>query len=302
MPDEYEDQIFSKISPEEFAHGASRLENWALAPENDCQHLDILREAMEFKKLNNNLMDRSIIESLIADIYAWIYNRYVDELKAKETAEENRVRMSVDTILMNPIPTQFIPMGPPTDSAGGEQQGRGVRRQFSVTRRMVIAKAEGLIVKPPAIATPRAAPRTLAPAPLGGQSAAIAVVIPQEGVGEAVSVPGSVHDSADDESELSDVEDLVEDPSAPQVGNRKPPLKPIFPNLLGIKADDEDAESSMGEDGTNAAAKDEDEAAEEEVEIESEVEKPTDEGHVPAGGFGSPQKRKRSYAIPEDGF
>ena len=299
MPDEHEESIFSKISPEQFYQGAARLEAWALAPGNECQHIDILREAMEFKKLNNNLMDRVAIENLIADVYAWIYDRYVDELKAKETAEENRARMSVDTILMNPAPTPFINMGASMESTvGGEQQGRAARRQFSVTRRMVIGKAENLIVKPPAIATPRAAPRALAPAPHPNQSAAIAVVIPQEGksVGEVISVPGSVHDSADDESELSDVEDLVEDPLEPPAAKKSPP-KSLFPNLLGVNADEDDAESSIGEEGANTPKDEGEDAVEDAVEndvededpeAESEAEKQLDQQHAPSDGLASP--------------
>ena len=276
------------MSPEEFSVGAARLEAWVLAPGTVCQHVDILRDAMEYKKINNNLMDKTVVESLIVDIYAWIYHRNVDELKAKETAEENRVRMSVDNILMNPTPAPANTYGPPTEPPGGEQHGRGIRRQFSVTRRMIIVKAETLIVKPPAIATPRPAPRTLAPAPIPGQSSALAVIIPPVGatVGEAISVPGSVHDSADDESELSDVEDLVEDPDVPQRHLKKALPKPFFPNLLGAKADEE-AESTMGEDGGHGTANDEGDCAEEDVELEFEAEEPLAQGHVPSGGFGS---------------
>ena len=288
MPEQYEELIFSKMSPEEFSSGAARLEAWVLAPGTVCQHIDVLRDAMEFKKLNNNLMDKNIIENLIADVYAWIYSRNVDQLKAKEAAEENRIRMSVDTILMNPTPAPFTVNNFAAEPSGGEQQGRAVRRQFSVTRRMIIVKAEALIVKPPAIATPRPAPRTIAPAPLPSHSAALTVVIPQEGAtaGEAISVPGSVHDSADDESELSDVEDLVDDAPLPQQMKKSPP-KPFFPNLLGAKGVDEDADSTIGDDGANTTAKDEGEAAEEDVELESEAEKPQTQGHVPSGGFGS---------------
>ena len=288
MTEQYEELIFTKMSPEEFSNGAARLEAWVLGPGTVCPHIDILREAMEFKKLNNNLMDKNAIENLIADVYAWIYSRNVDELKAKETAEENRIRMSVDTILMNPTPAALTATSVFAEPLGGDQQGRGIRRQFSVTRRMVIVKAEALIVKPPAIATPRPTPRALAPAPLPGQTAALAVVIPQGGttVAEAISVPGSVHDSADDESELSDVEDLVDDPLLPQRMKKSPP-KPFFPNLLGAAGDDEDAESTIGEEGANTTAKEEGEAVDEDAELGSEAEDLQTQGHVPSGGFGS---------------
>lgn len=291
MPRHYDDLIFNSMSPEEFSVGAARLEAWVLTPGTVCHHVDILRDAMEYKKLNNNLMDKTFIEDLIADIYAWIYSRNVDELKAKETAEENRVRMSVDSILTNPTPAAFITNSFSADIPGGEQHSRVVRRQFSVTRRMIIVRAEALIVKPPTIATPRPAPRALAPAPVSGQSPAIAVVITRGGtaIGEAVSVPGSVpgsvHDSADDESELSDAEDFIEDPDLPPTNGKKMPAKPFFPNLLGARAD-EDAESTMGEEGGNGTGNEDGEAAEEDVEPELEAEEEPLPGHVPSGGFG----------------
>lgn len=279
------------MSPEEFSVGAARLEAWVLAPGTECQHIDILRDAMEYKKINNNLMDKAVVESLIVDIYAWIYHRNVDELKAKETAEGNRIRMSVDNILTNLTPAPANVYSPLTEPPGNEQSGRGIRRQFSVTRRMIILRAEALIVKPPAIATPKPAPRTLAPAPISSGSPAVAVVIPSAGatIGESISVPGSVHDSADDESELSDVEDLVEEQDLPPQDQKKaPPPKAFFPNLLDVKAD-EDAESMIGDEGENGTINEEGDGdgAEEDVEMEFEAEEQQTQGHVPSGGFGS---------------
>ena len=69
------------------------------------------------------------------------------------------------------------------------------------------------------------------------------------------SVPGSVHDSADDESELSEPEDVDE-----EVGHR-----PMFPGLLGRGAGDEeesgDREGEGEVEGTEAIdVEDEDEA------------------------------------------
>ena len=339
VPEHYDETIFGSMSPEEFAADAARLEAWVLAPGTECQHIDDLRDAMEYKKINNNLMDKGIIESVIAEIYSWIYHRYVDELKAKETAEENRVRMSVDNILTNLTSAPSTIYGPLAEPAGAEQQGRGIRRQFSVTRRMIIVKAEALIVKAPAIATPKPVPRALAPAPVPGQSPALAVLIPgprATSTAEAISVPGSVHDSADDESELSDVEDLVEEPGLPkQQHPTKTPQKPFFPNLLGVKAD-EDAESTVEEDGGdgtvnddgdgegdgdddgengtviddngndngNGNGDDEDDdgdGAEEDPERGLEAEEPPPvQGHVPSGGFGSAQQSEEGAGKDEE--
>ena len=242
---------------------------------------------MEYKKINNGLMERNFIEDLIADIYARIYDQNVDELKAKETAEENRVRMSVDNILTNttPVPSTAEP------SSVQDPHAPIKRRIASVTRRQIILKAEALIVKPPPIATPKPAPRALAPMPDPGLSPALAVMIPRSGTtpAEPVSVPGSVHDSADDESELSEVED-VEDPD---LDAKKPPPKPnFFPNLLGAKAD-EDGESNLDGEADNVSAKADGDATEEEVELEfegGEPATPATQGHVVSEGFGGVRK------------
>lgn len=218
------------MNPETFQVNASRLEASIHSTMKNPPILEILREAIEFKKLNNNYFKSGIFEELIGDIYAQLYDTFVPEIIAKETAEENRVRMRLDNILAAPTNAAETPS---PDHAGDQSAERRTKAN-RVTPREIIRKAEAIATRP-APTVPIRAFKTLAPAPASEQdkpapnSPAIAVLIHEDPVRDpGSSVPGSVHDSADDESELSDVDDeMAEDKPASSVEGRPP----LFPNL-----------------------------------------------------------------------
>ena len=222
------------------------METWIQNPATNCPHLDTLRDAIEFKKLNNGLLKPSIVEELIGDIYARIYESNADDLRAKETAEENRVRMRLDNILAGPMPESVaydaLSIAMP-DQQAADPMAIYKRKPTTITHREVIRKAEGLMVKPPPIATPKPATRALASTSEPGKSPGIAIVIPvhipSKEVTSVPDTPGSVHDSADDESELSDVEDDGFDEDNKVEASEDPRAKAsLFPNLFGVKAND----------------------------------------------------------------
>ena len=258
MTQGYEDSIFRIKNPEDFQASAARIETWILDPATTCPHLDTLREAIEFKKLNNQLLKVSIIEECIGDIYAVIFESNAESLKNKETDEEKRVRMRVDNILTSNTPDAVIPENAAVELRGGDvasvsdPMAMYRRKATSITHREIIRRAEALMIKPPPIATPKPAAKTLPSMTEPGKSPVVAVVIPaQDATREVISVPdspGSVHDSADDESELSDVEDEGEDDAnGPEVEEGKIGAPaPLFPNLFGIK--DRDIESGATSD------------------------------------------------------
>lgn len=255
MPLQHEESIFRSCNPEEFFVNASRLESWVLMPSTNCPKLDILREAIEFKKLNNTLLKPVVIEDLIADVYAYIYETNVPEIKAKEIAEENRVRMRVDNILTNPTPIAagFDNLPPVSNMQGSEHSTIVKRKPSSITRREIIRRADALIAKPAPISTPRAPPRAIAPAPESGKAQVLAVVINQDSTREAISVPGSVHDSADDESELSDREEDTNIRRQDDEHETKPQGRaPLFPNLLNVQP-------AAGENGDSGQVSEQDE-------------------------------------------
>lgn len=253
------------MNPETFQLNASRLEASIHSTMTNFPILEILREAIEFKKLNNNYFKSGTFEELIGDIYAHLYDTFVPEIIAKETAEENRVRMRLDNILAAPTNAAETP---PPDQAG-EQGAERRTKANRVTPREIIRKAEAIAARP-APTVPAKALKSLAPAPASGQdrpapnSPAIAVVIHEDAVRDpGSSVPGSVHDSADDESELSEVDDeVVEDKPANAMESRPS----SFPNLVKVGTN----ESTGGDNGggfvtANEAQDDEEDDDDEEM-------------------------------------
>jgi len=223
------------MDPETFQLHAARLETYVHSQQTTPPLLDILREAIELKKLNNNLFRPiNLFEDLIRDIYAHLYDNIIPRVMKNDAAEENRVRMRVDNILTNPTPA--VVETPPPDAQGGEQPRKSGARY--VTPREIVRKAEAIAAKP-APTVPAKVLKPLAPAPsmeIGAvppsDAPRLAVVIHTDGANDVgSSVPGSVHDSADDESELSEVD---EDQPSDVVKARIP----MFPNLLGSTADD----------------------------------------------------------------
>ncbi|KAI9879370.1 MAG: Histone transcription regulator 3 [Pleopsidium flavum] len=229
IPEGHEDTIFKSVSNEDFQTHAGRLESWCHLPDTYSPIIDILRDVIELKKLNNGLMKSTLIDDLIADTYAMLYGTVVPELNAKASGKESRERMRVDHLLMNmddpaDIPPPSATMTP--DPAAVKHRAKGVGR------RELQRKAEAAILKPSAASEISKPPSTVE-ASHPDQSSREMLFVKEElaredAQGLGSSVPASVHDSADDESELSEID---EEP-VPVVE----PVKPMFPNLVNSAA------------------------------------------------------------------
>ena len=245
--------VFRSVAHDPFLLNTSRLEAWAHLPATSSPLLDLLREAIELKKLNNGLMKPTLLDDLVGDIYARLYETVLPDLLAKSNDEESRDRMRVDHLLMNTDGPALGGPSPDPTPLGGDSTVVKQQRFKGVGRREIQRKAEAAISKPPAPpivaksskAFVEAVPQL--PQEQGQQHGpAVTLTIKEEaarGAGGS-SVPGSVHDSADDESELSDIEEIVEE---------KIELKPMFPNLVSNAKDDgtladEGEEDEQGED------------------------------------------------------
>lgn len=208
------------------------------------------------------------IEDLVGDIYALLYQTVVPDLVARSNTEENRSRMRVDHLLMNHISTNInidgsVATPPPIlpmdlDSVVGLIPVTLIKpRAKGINRRDIQRKAEVLVAAkfPPTVSGP--GPKSPGP---GVTRILAAVAIPtaesqlltvhedpaRKGR-EGSSIPGSLHDSADDESELSDVGDAGERPGAV-----------MFPGLVrGLSNRGEEGTGSAGE-GTEAEGDDDD--------------------------------------------
>ncbi|KAI4254336.1 MAG: hypothetical protein LQ352_003154 [Teloschistes flavicans] len=259
------DSIFKNISHDVFVSNADRLETWAHLPSTESLMVDILREAIELKKTNGNLMKPTVIEDLIADIYAHLHDKIVPELIARSNEEETRGRMRVDHLMNVEDPAANTPSPDPAGRAEDVAPAR--QRIRGVGRREIQKRAEALTNKPSAPQTGAKIPKT---PPLEMElptaRSIVQVVIKQsEPVKDNSSVPGSVHDSADDESELSEVEETFETAQT----------RPMFPNLeVKEMTDDGDEEAGLSENeevDQNSESVDEDERAEEMEEQDGTV-------------------------------
>ncbi len=231
IPPEHEDYVFKNVPPNVVRRKADQLEAWAhQSPPPSSPILDVLREAIELKKLNGNLMKPSLIEDLIGDTYAVLYSRVEPEQANRPNGEENRSKLRVDHLIRNnpnnsqensnensEAPTPLL-LPEELDLGAGlipiTEITTARSRYRNVGRKEIQRNAETLIAIKPTLP---AAPGITAKPPSNKDPTPAAISEPndqqllnvredgREAGREGSSIPGSLHDSADDESELSDV-------------------------------------------------------------------------------------------------
>jgi hypothetical protein len=230
-----QDEILKAVPSDDFSSIADALEAWCNDPSMSNSVLDCLREASELKKLNANLVKSAAIDDLINDAWATLFLQVGVNLPRvappppPSPTNEPRTHgpMSLNNLVSNMDGTgSMMHFAPLPEIARPRSKG--------VSRREILRRAEA------AVARATEAPRPFAPsrARLSDQSmvvgtntrspvtgpvqlratAALREQETNEG-GVESSAPGSLHDSADDESDLSDVPDVEEEPAA------------MFPNL-----------------------------------------------------------------------
>ena len=213
------DRMFKSTPLELFMLNADRLDAWVHQPGFDSPLIDLIRDTIELRRLNANLMKASSIDDLIGDAYACLYERILPEIISKSN-DENRVRMRVDHVLTGPEASAAET--PPPDQAGNTGDVPATRgRVKGVTRREVQKRAEALVARSTAALIAANAAKITeservaeAEAETGHRTDAGALtgLSPQPSVAEddgkdgASSGTGSVHDSAGESCE-----DLFED-------------------------------------------------------------------------------------------
>lgn len=247
VPEGYEDHVFKSMNHEDFSTKSAKLEAWCHAPTTSSTTLEILRDVIELKKLNNGLMKPTLIDDLLCDTYAKLYEDASPLLDAAPAP--NGVAgvdgPSDDAAHPPQMNLQFQPGYQPGQPQPPEQHVPRPRAK-GVGRRELQRKAEAAVNRPVAATVASIAPRPMN----GGQT--IQVVIPPSHTSidgsansagasgaaglappgqQAVehSVPGSVHDSADDESG-SELSELDEEPTPPRL---------MFPGLAARMASKE---------------------------------------------------------------
>lgn len=207
----HEESVFKPIGWEEFSTKTARLEGLSeLAPDSQPL-LELIRDALELKKLNNNFMKVTMFEDLIADLYSRVYELNT-LLLVEQVNEENKEKMKVDHLLMageaaadGSIPTASLPTSD-TPAPRGRTKG--------IARRDIQKRADTIV-------TLKLAPRTAAskavtadneqstPARRDSNSAATSgpAATPQ-GTGKHTSMAGEGRsEHPGDDTEMSDMDE-----------------------------------------------------------------------------------------------
>ncbi|OJD18135.1 hypothetical protein AJ78_01801 [Emergomyces pasteurianus Ep9510] len=237
IPEGQEDTVFKPVSHDQFVIYCSRLEDWCQRHSTETQLVDLLKDAVELKKLNNGLMKPAIFEDLVADTYAVLYQNNICKFVEQVTEEEGRDRMKVDHLLMasdGPDGTRTPPVSSTHTQPGPKPRFKGVSRK-ELQRKADAIATRALAPKPAARPSQRPAEEEVsASRPQETIEVAVSLLNSKgEASGIHSSVPGSVHDSADNESELSEIDEekiLEELDEAAPTGAAI--TQAIFPNTL----------------------------------------------------------------------
>ncbi|KAK5129708.1 hypothetical protein LTR08_002952 [Meristemomyces frigidus] len=243
LPEGLETSTFSNIAHEEFLLRKEPLETWMQAQDTGTSAaLDVLREVQELKKINQSLMKTGPIDDLIGDAYAWLFNNvgkqlWEEEQRARRSEEARRLAASPPrnpmmslNHLMNLDGASDRP--PPAATATPvPAEAPAARKKMGVGRREIRVCGEACAQKASAVPAARS---------LAASSTRVQVVIDVSralGNGDAsnvTSAPGSIHDSADDESELSELEEEGEEEDGGEegkIGEGEVARRPMFPGL-----------------------------------------------------------------------
>ncbi|QMW31238.1 hypothetical protein G4B84_006619 [Aspergillus flavus NRRL3357] len=285
----HDESVFKPIGWDEFVANTARLEGLLqLAPES-ITLLELLRDAVELKKLNNNLMKVSLLEDLIADIYSRLYEVNMPNV-IEQANEENKEKMKVDHLLMASDGAADTPTPPTSAPASEAPAPRG--RTKGIARRDIQKRAETIVQRKLAPRAPIAkAPAAAESEPSHGvgavtsapeqtkDTATSAAVADELASGQQSDIPNSLHDSADDESELSEIDDE-------KLSKLAAERSLLFPNLQDRGSLDPEvgmsAAASADGDGANEGAGDGEEDAdrEEDADLGDEGETMVEEGET----------------------
>lgn len=273
LPEGLETSTFSNIAYDDFLARKEPLEKWMQTQDTGvAKALDCLREVQELKKINQSLMKPGPIDDLIGDAYAHLFNiwgnkLYDEERRIKQEEEAKRPppvtspprnpMMSL-THLMNVDGANGAKIVAPPPPAALPPDPVSARRKIGVGRREIRTMAEACFQKPAAAAAPLSSSKATASYPR------VQVVIDSSrdmagDISAATSAPGSIHDSADDESELSELEEEGDEESnSPTVPNEDSKPRPMFPGLAShlesratSEGVEETGEQGEGEDGAD---------------------------------------------------
>ncbi|KAI9800529.1 MAG: hypothetical protein M1825_004078 [Sarcosagium campestre] len=209
IPRGYDETTFKPMEREKIFTDARHLENWCHQTSSPPPTLEIFSEVAELRKLNDKCVDPTAIDDLYCDTYAVLFAKMTPMLVAKAELEKSNM-MNVNNLLMN------------SGEKEGIQPPVSRYRLKGIGRKDLLRLADAAISKPQASGNPpaRSVGRKPRDAPGGANSTEPTSPLGPRGpnTNPASSVPGSVHDSADDEIEAGEGDDEEEEEEEEEQG------------------------------------------------------------------------------------
>ncbi|KAF2687027.1 hypothetical protein K458DRAFT_333051 [Lentithecium fluviatile CBS 122367] len=266
IPDGHEDYVFRALNWDEYNTQAARLEAWSQNPATQHPILDVLRDVIDLKRLNNGLMKAVLIDDLLGDTFALLYSTVGPNLPPLPSEQPPQLHAATNAMAQQTAVPPYVPslMQVQVDGANAENHNSPFNlyhpsqlqpqpqpqladpvakpRAKTVGRREIQRRAEACAQKPagavsttPATTTtttmpirspppatnaslpfstrlspeksasePSAAPANANEPPLPTNSAPVTA---SASSADQPSAPASMHDDADDESELSELDE-----------------------------------------------------------------------------------------------
>ncbi|KAJ5174633.1 Histone transcription regulator 3 [Penicillium canariense] len=286
----HEEGVFRPIGWEEFSTKTARLENLTQLSPESLPLLELIRDSLELKKLNNNLMKVTMFEDLVADLYARVYELNMP-LLIEQVNEENKEKMKVDHLLMagdgNTEASNPATPLPASDTPAPRGRTKGIARRDVQKRADTIvnlklgprtatskftASAEADQSSSTAHGANAAAAPTSIPHEPGKQPSAA-----DDGAGVQRSDANSFNDTAD-ESELSEVEGTKLNKLSSKRKSLIPTLHKTESGDVDTETENDGADEGEGEDegDENDDGEDDDDPATTEAEAGGEEEQGDD--------------------------
>ncbi|KAK8062476.1 hypothetical protein PG997_014573 [Apiospora hydei] len=275
------DDVYKNVSQEEFEIIAERITEWSTdANTSDHSAFEALKEAVELKKLNSALMKAGAVDDLIYDSYTAFYFEVGKNLPGppletliKERAEANKAKkgeLEKEKKPANPFTALLNPQSVEnsgTDAAGLRQQ---LKKPLPDHAEQAVMRAIDGPAKPAreksrtSVSSSKSRNNSRTPtgeAP-GQGDGDVEMKDDDAHEGHESSPSRSLHDSADDESDLSDVpDDILDDEEAAL----------LFPGLIRRNTQEAEEEDEEDEEEGDGDADDEEEEHEEHEDGEEEV-------------------------------
>jgi hypothetical protein len=283
IPDGHEEHVFRALNWDEYNIQAARLEAWSQNPATQHPVLDVLRDVIDLKRLNNGLMKAILIDDLLGDTFALLYTMVVPSLPPLPSEQPPPLHTATNAMSQQIGGTPYVSslvqvqvdgtntenhnapfnLFHPSQLQPQPQQADPIAkpRAKTIGRREIQRRAEACAQKPAGAASVTPSGTTTIPirSPLSTHAAmpfaarfspeksivepsatpanTIEQLLPAENAPitasasstDQLSAPASVHDDADDESELSELDDdEVREIAQELAANRSS----LFPELI----------------------------------------------------------------------